>query len=210
MKNWIGLFLLLNVIKTMGKEAKISCVHDDPSCYRMEVLNLSCTCLLIQIRFRYNTIPTAVYCRNNPSRQTLIFLQNADYEILESLSLPVNNTSGIEDFDYFNPKGIPSNLRFWLGYKKGNRPLTRSVKCDIPCENQLSKTKQPSNVSTMFNIITSTKVLPVESNSLVFIIVGSCILILLVFGVLFIVRAKIKKIQRNIESQKSDDTNPQQ
>ena len=198
MKNWIGLFLLLNVIKIMGKEAKISCVHDDPACYRMEVLNLSCISSSIQIRFRYNTTPTEAYCSNDPSRQTLVYLQTADDKILKSL--PVNNTSGIENFDYFNPKGIPSNLRFRLDYKKGNGPSTHSVKCDIPCGNQLSTTKQPSNVSTMSNITTSSKVLPVESNSLVFIIVGSCILILLVFGVLFIVRAK----------NESDDTNPQQ
>ena len=200
MKNWIGLFLLLNVIKTMGKEAKISCVHDDPACYRMEVLNLSCISSSIQIRFCYNTTPTEAYCSNDPSRQTLVYLQIADDETLKSL--PVNNTSGIENFDYFNPKGIPSNLRFRLDYKKGNRPSTNSVKCDISCGNQLSTTKQPSNVSTMSNITTSSKVLPLESNSLVFIIVGSCILILLllVFGVLFIVRAK----------NESDDTNPQQ
>ena len=200
MKNWIGLFLFLNVIEVMGKEAMISCRHDDKPCYRMEVLNLSCISSSIQIRFCYNTTPTEVFCKNNPSRQTLIFLQNADDETLKLL--PVNNTSGIENFDYFNPKGIPSNLRFRLVYKKGNGRLTRSVRCDISCGNQLSTTKQPSNVSTMSNITTSTKVLPVESNSLVFIIVGSCILILLllVFGVLFIVRAK----------NESDDTNPQQ
>ena len=117
-------------------------------------------------------------------------------------SLLLNNSFGIENFDYFNPKGIPSNLRFRLGYKKGNGRLTRSVRCDIPCENQLSTTKQPSTTFTMSNTTTSTKVLSLESNSLVFIVVGSCILILLllVFGVLFIVRAK----------NESDDTNPQQ
>ena len=190
MKNWIGLFLFLNVIEVMGKEAMNSCRHDDPSCYRMEVLNLSCISSSIQIRFCYNTTPTEVYCKNNPSRQTLVYLQIGYNEILDSLLL--NNTSGVENFDYFNPKGIPSNLRFRLGYKKGNSLSTRTVTCDIPCGNQLSTTKQPSNVSTMSNITTSTKVLPVESNSLVFIVVGSCILILLllVFGVLFIVRAK--------------------
>ena len=193
-----------------GKKALPSCVPDDPACYRMEVLNLSCSSSSIQIRFRYNTTPTAVYCRNNPSRQTLIFLQNADDKTLKSL--PVNNTSGIKNFDYFDPKGIPSNLRFRLDYKTGNGPLTHSVKCDIPCGNQLSTSKQPSTVSTMSNIITSTKVLSLESSSLVFITVGSCILILLllVFGVLFIVRAKKKKIPRNIKSQKSNDTQKQQ
>ena len=200
MKNWIGLFLFLNVIEVMGKEAMNSCRHDDPSCYRMEVLNLSCISSSIQIRFCYNTTPTEVYCKNNPSRQTLVYLQIGYNEMLDSLLL--NNTSGIENFDYFNPKGIPSNLRFRLGYKKGNSLSTRTVTCDIPCGNQLSTTKQPSNVSTMSNTTTSTKVLPVESNSLVFVVVGSCILILLllVFGVLFIVRAK----------NESDDTNPQQ
>ena len=117
-------------------------------------------------------------------------------------SLLLNNTFGIENFDYFNPKGIPSNLRFRLGYKTSNGRLTPSVRCDIPCGNQLSTTKQPSTTFTMSNTTTSTKVLSLESNSLVFIIVGSCILILLllVFGVLFIVRAK----------NESDDTNPQQ
>ena len=127
-------------------------------------------------------------------------------------SLLLNNSFGIENFDYFNPKGIPSNLRFRLGYKTSNGRLTPSVRCDIPCENQLSTTKQPSTTFTMSNTTTSTKVLSLESNSLVFIVVGSCVLILLllVFGVLFIVRAKKKKIQRNIESQKSDDTHQQQ
>ena len=197
MKNWIGFFLLLILMEITGKKALPSCVHDDPACYRMEVLNLCCISSMIQIRFCYNTTPTAVYCRNNPSRQTLIFLQNADDETLKSL--PVNNTSGIENFDYFDPKGIPSNLRFRLGYKTGDGDLTRSVKCDISCGNQLSTTKQPSTVYTMSNITTSTKVPPVESNSLVFIIVGSCILILLVFGLLFIIRAKKKKIQRYTE-----------
>ena len=64
----------------------------------------------------------------------------------------------------------------------------------------------------MSNTTTSTKVLPVESNSLVFIIVGSCIsiLLLLVFGVLFIVRVKKRKSKKILKVTKSDDTQKQQ
>ena len=133
MKHWIGLFLLLKLMEITGKKALGSCWHDDKPCYRMEVLNLCCISSSIQIRFRYDTTPTKVFCRNNPSRQTLVYLQIGYNAILDSLLL--NNTFGIENFKYFDLKGIPSNLQFWLGYKTGNGPLTRSVRCDISCGN---------------------------------------------------------------------------